>query len=379
LRASFLAGQVFLFTGELERAHAIFTELRAQLLAHGLESDLPATAWLTVLTECLRGDLEAARTVAEEAVEGARELESRTTRVIALSARALAAAYRGQVEQARRDGEDALALVHAIGWGFGALIPLAALAFLAFSSGDPAETHRLLGPLSEQLLAVGLGEPLFVWFLPDEIEALLGLGELDQAERLIEQLEARGRALDRPWALATGARCRALLLAARGDPAAGLEALEQALVQHERLGMPFESARTLLVLGQLQRRLRRKRQAKESLELAKEGFERLGAALWAGKADAEIRRLGLRRAASTRSSSGLTIAEERVAALAASGLTNREIAAQLFLSPKTVQAHLGKVYDKRGIHSRAQLRRELSLGSHTPLEPLRPDVSAPVG
>jgi DNA-binding NarL/FixJ family response regulator len=121
--------------------------------------------------------------------------------------------------------------------------------------------------------------------------------------------------------------------------------------------MPFERGRTLLALGQVQRRFRRKREAKESLERAKAIFDGLGATLWAAKASSELSRLGLRRPATsaTATVTGLTETEERVAALAASGLTNREIAAQLFVSPKTVQANLGKVYKKLGIHSRAQL------------------------
>jgi DNA-binding CsgD family transcriptional regulator len=117
--------------------------------------------------------------------------------------------------------------------------------------------------------------------------------------------------------------------------------------------MPFELGRTLLVTGQVKRRLRQKRAARESLEQAQAIFDKLGAPLWSAKASSELSRLGLRRPASP--GIGLTQTEKRVAAFAASGLTNREIAAQLFVSPKTVQANLGKVYEKLGIHSRAEL------------------------
>jgi DNA-binding CsgD family transcriptional regulator len=355
LRPSWPAAQALLLTGQVEAAHSIYLELRANLIARGLESDLPAAAWMTVWTECLRGDLAQAERLAEEAVLGSLELESRTTRVVALAARALIGAHRGFVTGARRDGEEALAIVEEIGWAFGIGMVLWPLGFLALSTGNAAEAHRLLGPFADQVASIGLGEPMVAPFLPDEIEALVSLGELEHAEQLLEPFERQGRALDRPWALATGSRCRGLLLASRGDLNGAVAALEQALAHHQRLQMPFEAGRTLLVGGQMQRRLRQKRAAKESLERAKEIFDELGTPLWSGKASAEISRLGLRRSAGGPTGTGLTETEVRVAALAASGLTNREIAAQLFVSPKTVQANLAKIYEKLGVHSRAEL------------------------
>jgi DNA-binding CsgD family transcriptional regulator len=353
LRPSWTAGQAFLVTGQVERAHSVYAELRANLIARGLESDLPATAWMTVSTECLRGDLAEAERLAEEAVAGSLELESRTTRALALGARAMVGAYRGAVEAARRDGEQALEIVEEIGWAFGRRVGLWPLGFLALSAGDAAEAHRRLGPLAEQVASIGLREPMVAPFLPDEVEALLTLGELEQAERVLEPFEQNGRALDRPWALAASARCRGLLLAGRGDLQAAVAALEQALAYQRQLQMPFELGRTLLVAGQIQRRLRQKRAAREALEKAKTIFDELGTPLWSAKASSQLSRLGLRRPANA--GIGLTHTERRVVALAVSGLTNREIAAQLFVSPKTVQANLGKVYEKLGIHSRAEL------------------------
>lgn len=351
LRPSWFAGQSFLILGRLERAHEVFASLRLQLLERGLDSDLPATAWLTVWTECLRGDLATAELLAEEAVEGSRELESRTARALAMAARGLVGAYRGRTEDARRDCEEALELMRSIGWTFGTLIPLTVLGFLALSIGDVAEVNRVLGPLAEQLPTMGLTEPMvFGPFLPDELEALIAAGQLEPARGLLDELERQGRTLDRPWALATGGRCRALLLAADGELDAASATVERALAEHRRLEMPFELARTLLVRGGLQRRRRQKRLAKDSLEAARDIFERLGTPLWTAKADAELARLGLRRR-----TQGLSETEQRVSALAAEGLTNRAIAAQLFISPKTVQAHLTRVYAQLGIHSRAQL------------------------
>src|SRR5215831_13551674 len=237
-------------------------------------------------------------------------------------------------------------------WPLGRRVALWPLGFVALSAGDAAEAHRLLGPLTEQVASIGLGEPMVAPFVPDDVEALLTLGELEQAERLLEPFEQKGAALDRPWALATGARCRGLLLAAKGDAQAAVAAVERALDYHDQLQMPFELGRTVLVAGRIQRRLRQKRAARESLEQARATFDELGTPLWSAQASSELGRLGLRRPASA--GIGLTQTERRVVALAASGRTNREIAAQLFISPKTVQANLGKVYEKLGIHSRAE-------------------------
>jgi len=146
-----------------------------------------------------------------------------------------------------------------------------------------------------------------------------------------------------------------LLDAADGDLAAAGLALERALAEHQRLPMPFELARTLLVQGTVHRRGKRKRAAREALQRALEIFEELGAPLWAGKARAELRRIGLRPPAP----SGLTPSEERVAELVAAGHTNREVAGALFISVKTVDSNLSRIYRKLGVRSRTELARKL--------------------
>ena len=126
-------------------------------------------------------------------------------------------------------------------------------------------------------------------FFPDEIEARIHLGDLDGARPLIDLLESRGRALDRAWALAAAARCRGLLRAAEGDVSGALVPLDRALAEHDRIPMPIELGRTLLVLGQIQRRLRLKRSARDSIERARDLFQQAGAQLWSAKAaDASI-------------------------------------------------------------------------------------------
>jgi DNA-binding NarL/FixJ family response regulator len=196
-------------------------------------------------------------------------------------------------------------------------------------------------------------------YLPEAIEAMVGLGRLDDAEPLIDTLERNGRRLDRAWMLATALRCRAMLLAARGDLAAATSTAELAMTEHRRLAMPFESARTELLLAQLQRRQRQREAAATTLRDALETFEDLGAQLWAERAKTELAR-GI---SGRQSPDGLTPSEQRVAELAVSGMTNRDIAAALFISPKTVEVNLSRIYRKLKIRSRMELHRALESGN----------------
>jgi DNA-binding NarL/FixJ family response regulator len=190
---------------------------------------------------------------------------------------------------------------------------------------------------------------------PDAIEARIGAGDLG-VDTLIDDLERRGRALDNPWACATALRCRGFLLAARGDLEAAIEAHEAALVEHERSPQPVERGRTLLALGATLRRAKRRREARERLTAALDLFDALGAPLWSEKAAAELARIPGRTPGTT----GLTETEQRIASLAAAGLTNKEIAARVFVTVRTVETNLSKVYAKVGVRSRTELATRLS-------------------
>ena len=179
----------------------------------------------------------------------------------------------------------------------------------------------------------------------------MALGRLDEAEALLAPFEEAGRSLDRAWTIATGARCRALVLAARGDLDGASAAADEAVRVHDRLPLPFELGRTLLVRGAVERRAKRKREARDTLTKALEVFDGLGAALWADKARAELARIGGRAASSV----DLTPTEARVAELVAAGGTNREVADALFVSVHTVEANLKRIYRKLGIRSRTEL------------------------
>jgi DNA-binding CsgD family transcriptional regulator len=183
---------------------------------------------------------------------------------------------------------------------------------------------------------------------------LLEDGRIDDAGRIVDVWEADAARVAREWVLAHATRCRGLVAAAEGDVARAASLLERALAQHEEVGDPFGTARALLGLGIVRRRARKKRSARDAIQAALDGFEQLGAEAWAGKARSELGRIGGR----TREE-GLTPAERRVAALVAEGRTNREVAAALFVTERTVSSHLSHVYAKLGVRSRTELARRL--------------------
>jgi DNA-binding CsgD family transcriptional regulator len=267
---------------------------------------------------------------------------------------ALVRAHRGQVVQARELAAEALALCERTGNVPVATQILSVLGFVALSLDDHQAVHAHLSRLAEAIAAFGLGEPGVVRFLPDEIEALAALGQVELARSFTEQLEAQGRSFGRPWPLATGARCRAHLAAAAGDLPGALAACDQALAHHEQLPMPFELARTLLVKGMIERRARRKHAAGVTLGRALAIFEQLDAPLWASKARRELHKTALRRLMGE-----LTETENRIAALVAQGRTNREIAAAMFITENTVQTHVRHIFRKLGIRSRTELAARL--------------------
>jgi DNA-binding CsgD family transcriptional regulator len=231
--------------------------------------------------------------------------------------------------------------------------PTTILGFLEVSAGNHAEALDALAPILTAFEAGAATEIISACYIPDAVEAMVTLGRVDAAEPLVAALERNGAELDRPWMLAVGARCRAMVLAARGDVVAAERMAEQAMAAHDRLPMPFERARTQLFVGQLARRQRRKQVAARTLTDVVTEFRELGARLWADRARAELARVNGPR----NRDSDLTPSETSVARHAAAGMTNRDIAAALFISPKTVEHNLSRVYRKLGVRSRAELAR----------------------
>jgi len=312
------------------------------------------------------GDIENARRLAADMTERALTVGTEHPQGYALCAQAHVWAWLGQVEEAQVAAEEAAAIFTKFGMAAGALYAQGLLGTLALSVGDHATAARWLAPAAAAIVEAGVAEPACFPFLPDAAEALIALGRLDEAEPLVSRLEASGRGPDRTWAQAVGARTRGLLAAADSDLDAARSAFERALVVHDRLLLPHERGRTLLALGQLQRRRNERRAAGVSLREAARAFDAVSAVRWADNARAELDRLGVRPGPVDH----LTPTEERVAELAASGLTNREVAAALVVSPKTVEANLSRVYRKLGIRSRAQLGAWLAhrrTGGHPPM------------
>jgi DNA-binding CsgD family transcriptional regulator len=355
LRPSTIVSVVLLHIDRFDLAREVMASLCDRLTARGEESDLPYVLALRARLECLTGNPALAADLADQGLELARQAGSGSLAASCLASRVLVDAYTGRVEEARAAARDAAELSERSGFMLAAFETSSALVFLDVSTGEYEAAVARLEPSLELVEQGGLVDPSRWLFLPDAIEGLIHRGKLERAERLTSMLETRGEELDRPSAILAAARCRALVHAERGEIAAGIAAIERGLLEETRLEMPLEIARCLIVRGQLQRRSKRRRAARESLERAGALCERVAAPLWGERARSELGRLG--RADSGK---GLTPTEARVAELAASGLTNREIAVYAFISPKTVEANLTRIYRKLGIRSRAELGVRLS-------------------
>jgi hypothetical protein len=176
---------------------------------------------------------------------------------VALTNRCIAGAYVGRAAEARSDAESAIAAGGRYGSYRLAEWPIPTLGFIDLSLGDYAAAMSSFEPLLARLAsAPQASEILVAWFVPDAVEAMVRLDRLDEADHFIGLFESNGARLDRAWMLATGGRCRAMLLAAQGDVDAANVVAQQAITEHARLPMPFERTRTQLLLGQLQRRRR---------------------------------------------------------------------------------------------------------------------------
>jgi DNA-binding CsgD family transcriptional regulator len=272
---------------------------------------------------------------------------------IALSMRALVTAYLGREQESRAAINAALDIAKRTKSPRLAQWPIMTRGFLEVSVGKYAEALAAVQPMQSVFKAIPGTEIMTASFIPDAVEAMISLGRSEDAEPLIEALERNGRRFDRAWMLAVGARCRSMWLAAQGDVEAAAAKAHEAMAEHDRLPMPFERARTQLLLGQLQRRQRQKEGSRATLREARESFESMGAPLWANRVRAELARAEV---VPTHDLT-LTPSERRVAELAASGMTNKDVATALFISPKTVEANLGRIYRKLGIKTRAELGR----------------------
>ncbi|HKV20290.1 MAG TPA: AAA family ATPase [Mycobacterium sp.] len=340
------------WTGELDQACREMRSIRRRCIERGEEGELSFIDFHSVLIDIWRGAMADATLIAEDTVERAHQLNGDLPLSVALTVRAAVAAYAGDEESVRRDVTEALAASQRCGSRRLGEWPVTMLGFLELSLGNYEAALTTVAPLMPMLgLFPDSTEIINASYVPDAAEALIHLGRLAEAEPMITLFERNGRRLDRPWMRAVGGRCRAMMLAAQGDVDGANRTVHEALAEHDRLPMPFERARTQLLAGQLLRRQRQKDQAATTLREALKTFEDLNTRLWADRARAELARADV----GTRRMSNLSPSEQRVAELAASGMTNRDVAAELFISPKTVESNLARIYRKLGIHSRAEL------------------------
>lgn len=347
-----MVGLQLMWSGQIEEARAIFLQELAEYEKHAMYTVRQEVLCYVAELECRAGRWQLAVDLSAEAMETVVESgQTATQSHVALFNQALAAAHLGRVEEARSWGTDGLRRALSNDDLFNATWHRAVLGFLELSLGQAAQAHEHLGPAVRYLERMASAEPAIIPCVPDEVEALVALGRPDDAEPLVDRLEEQGLARDRPWALATAGRCRGLIAAARGELEGALDAVEGALDQHLRVAQPFELARSMLVLGQIQRRRKQKRAARDALHEARGTFEDLGARLWVARADTELARIGGRPPAPLE----LTASERSVAELVAEGRTNREVADALFMSPSSVQAHLKRIYRKLGVRSRTEL------------------------
>ena len=349
-------GLQLLWSGDLSAARTILEQELREYERRGRYLFRDEILCYLAELECRAGNLDAAARAAEEAFEIDVESGRVSGQAHMLFPKALVAAHRGDVDVARSNAGEGLPRCLRNEDLLDANCHRSVLGFLELSLANPAGAHEWLAPVVEFLQRMATPEPCVIPCMGDEIEALILLGNTDAAEELLFALETQGRTLDRPWAIAVAARCRALMLAARKDLEAARGMLEVALKEHDRVGQPLELARTLLVAGEVERRSKQKRSARASLEEAVQIFDGIGARIWAERARGSLERVG----GAIGKAGELTPTEIQVADLVAEGRTNREVAEALFLSVKTVEANLSRVFHKLGLRSRGELIRHFA-------------------
>jgi DNA-binding NarL/FixJ family response regulator len=348
-----LLGARALYRYELDDARTEYEVASTAAEEAGDVDSLETFWWGLAQLEVRAGRYAAARGYVESLLESAESSDRRPLSVQWIEG--VLATYEGRVEEARAALDETLArATEGENWFFDAYTR-SAMAFLELSLGRAPAAVDVLEPTLATTFVVE-GDPGQTGILPLAAEALIATGALDRAAEIVHELERRGLALDHPWCLASAARCRGLLLAERGETEEACLALDEALALYQRLSVPFESARTQLTRGSIQRRARQRRVARESLEAARDQFDALGTPLWTEKAGSELARIGGRAP----SRGELTQNERRIAELVGSGMTNKEVAAELFVTERTVESALTQIYRKLDVRSRTELSRKLA-------------------
>jgi DNA-binding NarL/FixJ family response regulator len=351
-----VAAQRHAWRGELDEARVELTHLlqladeRGEALSYAL-----VRAFLCDV-ELRAGDWPAVSRLLDDWAQSEQILVAPTYQRV----RAQVAAGRGLPDEAEHWAAQAVAGAEAIGTRWQLLEALRGRGVAAMLAHEPARGVTSLRAVWEHTEREGVEEPGAFPVAPDLVEALAGLGELDEARAVTARLERLARDQEHPWGCTSARRCEAVVrLAERYDEDAAA-ALERAAGEYARLGLRFDEARSLLALGRAQRRSRKWGAARATLQRAAASFDELASPGWADAARSELARVGARRPSRA---GELTPAERRVAELAADGLANKEIAQTLVVTVSTVEYHLRNVYEKLGVRSRAQLASRLAGGA----------------
>ncbi|MBV9684315.1 MAG: AAA family ATPase [Solirubrobacterales bacterium] len=367
-----LEGLVLLWGGELERARGpLRTMEREAVESADPWREMHAVAYLSALETGLGRPLrgwELARRYVDLSV-AAQDAQ----RAGALWPLAAAASWLGRADEARDAAREGLALAERTGHGLYVIGNLTALGATALSLEEPGDAAANLGRAWDLMRRGGIESVARFPVPADLVEALVAIGEEDRAAALAREHGVIATRLGRPWILALAARSAGLAAEARGEDEVAVEAFERALGEHDAQDRPLDRARTLLAYGAMERRRRRKLSARDLLGAALAAFEAAGAERWAERARAEIARIGGRQAAGSGSLSGT---EAEIARLVAAGRTNREVAAALHLSARTVEWNLSKLYRKLGVRSRTELAG--ALGSWESLDAAPPSAGKSV-
>jgi DNA-binding CsgD family transcriptional regulator len=344
------------WSDHLVESYDALRELHAKALEEGNEGLVPYALGHLSGVALRLGRTEEAATYAQEHLAHAESSGQDSQRVQALVNTASVLAHRGRLDAATKAAEEVLAWGEAHQDSWLEMSATALLGFVALTRQDIVPARTWFDRWSAAREDSGATDPGVSRFHADHVEALVAAGAVDEAEERLVELERRADRADRASAQATAMRCRGLLAATRGEH---LEAITWLQAARERqAAAPFEQARTLLLEGVTHRRAKAKREATRALTEAAAMFSLVGAEAWCGRAEAELSRVGGR----LESSLELTPSERRIAELAGSGLTNRQVAERAFVSPKTVEANLARVYRKLGITSRAELGARMAAG-----------------
>jgi DNA-binding CsgD family transcriptional regulator len=352
------------WTDNLDQARELLENLRCEHIVHGDEAALTPVLFHLGELECWSGNWGAAARLAGECHDLAVRSDQAVAELRAMTLDAMVACFRGTTD-AVSISTAGLAIAEAAGDWSAMIRILKSVGVHELSIGNTQAAVDYL----ERGIAVTTSagyDHRTVRIVPDAVEALIATERVPEAAPLVDKLERIGGQSPGPWVLATGARCRGLLQAATGHLAEAEASLQIAMREHQRLPRPYEQGRTLLTLGAVQRRLRQQGAARQSLNEASRIFEALGATRWTERAHAELARIAGRAS----NPLALTPTEEQVATLVADGRTNHEVAASLFISVKTVEANLTRIYRKLGVSSRRELARHIH--GHPAVRVIRP-------